>query len=131
MLYVYNYADDTQIDIQSKDNVDAINEAISKLENCIREACDLMKQSLRKIVGNKTELIIFSNKPKSKDCHSLSVGHNCITLSDCIKMFGIKFVNKMTLTKHISEACRYVKFCIHNPMCTIFIFNHLLKHICW
>ena len=84
MLYVCNYADDTQIDIQSKDNVDPINEAISKLENCIREVSDLMKHNSRKIVEDKTELIIFSNKLKSKDCHSLSVGHNCITLSDCI-----------------------------------------------
>ena len=65
--------------MQCKDNyVDAINEAFSKLENCIREASDWMKQNSLKINEYKTEFIIFSNKQKTKHCHSLSVGHNCI-----------------------------------------------------
>ena len=63
--------------MQCKDNVESINEAISKLENCIREASDWMKQNSLKINEDKTEFIIFSNKPKTKDCHLLSVGHNC------------------------------------------------------
>ena len=61
-----------------------------------------MKQNSLKINEDKTEFIIFSNKPQTKDCHSLSVGHNYITLSDSIKILG----SKMTLTKHISETCR-------------------------
>ena len=92
--------------MQCKDNVESINEAISKLENCIREASDWMKQNSLKINEDKTEFIIFSNKPKTKDCHSLSVCHNCITLSDCIKILGVTLDSKMTLTKHISETCR-------------------------
>ena len=95
-----------QIYMQCKDNVESINEAISKLENCIIEASDWMKQNSLKINEDKTEFIIYSNKPKTKDCHSLFVGHNCITLSDCIKILGVTLDSKMTLTKHISETCR-------------------------
>ena len=106
---IIHNADDTQIYMQCKDNVESINEAISKLENCIREASDWMKQNLIKIHEDKTEFIIFSNKSKTKDCHSQSVSHNCITLSDCIKILGVTLGNKMTLTKqckHISETSR-------------------------
>ena len=41
------------------------------LENCFREASDWMKQNSLKITEDKdkTEFIIFSNKPKTKDCH--------------------------------------------------------------
>ena len=92
--------------MQCKDNVESINEAISKLENCIREASDWMKQNSLKINEDKTVFIIFSNKPKTKNCHSLSVGHNCITLSNCVKILGVTLDRKMTLTKHISETCR-------------------------
>ena len=65
-----------------------------------------MKQTSLKINKDKTEFLIFSNKPKTKACHSLSVGHNCVTLSDWIKIIGVKLDSKMTLTKHISETCR-------------------------
>ena len=92
--------------MQCKDNVGSINKSISKLENCIREASDWMKQNSLKINEDKTEFIIFSNKPKTKHFHSLSVGHNCITLSNCIKILGVKLDSKMALTKHISETCR-------------------------
>ena len=53
-LQYHTYADDTQIYIQCKDNVESINEAVSKLENCIREASDLMKQNSLKINEDKT-----------------------------------------------------------------------------
>ena len=99
--------------MQRKDNVESINEAISNLENCIREASDWMKQNSLKINEDKTEFIIFSNKPQTKDCHSLSVDHNCITLSDCINILGVTLDSKMTLTKHISETCRSAYMHIH------------------
>ena len=102
----HTYTDGTEIYIQSKDNVESINEAVSMLENCIREASDWMKQNSLKINEDNTEFIIFSNKPQTKDYHSLSVGHNYITLSDCIQILGVTFDSKMTLTKHISETCR-------------------------
>ena len=71
-LQYHTYADDTQIYIQCKDNVESINEAVSKLENCIMEASDWMKQNSLKINEDKTEFIIFSNKPQTKDCQRLS-----------------------------------------------------------
>ena len=65
-----------------------------------------MKQNSLKINEDKIEFRIFRNTPKTKDCHSLSVGHNWITLSDCIKLLGVTLDSKMTLTRHISETCR-------------------------
>ena len=93
-LQYHTYADDIQIYIQCKDNVDAINEAILKLENCIREASDWMKQNSLRINEDETGFIIFSNKPKTKICHSLTIGHNCIPLSDCIKILGVTLDTK-------------------------------------
>ena len=55
---------------------------------------------------DKTKFIIFSNKLKNKDCHSLTVAHNSTTLSDCIKIISVTLDSKMTLTKHISGTCR-------------------------
>ena len=52
--------------MQFKDNVESINEAISKLENCISEASDLMKQNSLKINEDKTEFIIFSTNQRPR-----------------------------------------------------------------
>ena len=54
----------------------------------------VMKQNSLKINEDKTEFIIFSNKPQTKDCHSLSVGNNYITLSGCIKILGVTLDSK-------------------------------------
>ena len=70
-----------------------------------------MKQNYLKINEVKTDFIIFSNKPNTKDCHSLTVGHNCIPLSDCNYILGVTLDSKMTLTKHISETFRSA--CMH------------------
>ena len=70
------------------------NKYISKLENCIRKASDLMKQNSLKLNEDKTEFKIFSNKLKAKDCYSLFVGHNSVQLSDCIQILGVKHLTE-------------------------------------
>ena len=98
-------------------------------------ASDWMKQNSLKINEDKTEFRInqkprtVSNKPKTKDCHSLSVDHNYITLSDRINIFGLTIDSKMTLTEHISETCRSAYMHIRNiRSIRKFLTDKLLKH---
>ena len=47
--------------LQCNAYIDVINEAISKVENCIRKESDWMTQNSLKINEDRTEFIIFSN----------------------------------------------------------------------
>ena len=91
--------EDTDVDIQ---------ESITKLQNCILEISNWMMVNSLKINGDKTEFIIFGNKPATYKNYSLKIGSSVIPATDCIKILGVSLDSMLNLNKHISNTCRTV-----------------------
>ena len=75
-LHYQCYTDDIQIYMQYKDTDVDIQESITRLQNCILEISNRMMVNSLKITGDKTDLIIFGNKPATYIKYSLIIGSN-------------------------------------------------------
>ena len=60
--------------MQCKDTDIDIQESITRLQNCILEISNWMMVNSLKINGDKTEFIIFGNKPATYKNYSLNPG---------------------------------------------------------
>ena len=58
----HSYADDIQLYLKCANNDISVDEAISRLEMCIKDICKWMSQNALKLNEDKTDLIIFSPK---------------------------------------------------------------------
>ena len=72
------YAEDTQIYLQSENNTIAVQEAITRIQDCITDVSNWMSRSALKINEDKTEFIIFSAKHYTCDQMSKQIVTNTI-----------------------------------------------------
>ena len=100
------YADDTQIYIQCANNTTAVQEAITRIQDCITDVSKWMGRNALKINEDKTEFIIFSAKHYTYDRMSIQIGSNTIQHSNNVKILGVTLDAHMTLEKQISNTCR-------------------------
>ena len=107
-VHYHCYADDIQIYMKCKDTDIDIQESITRLQNCILEISNWMMVNSLKINGDKTEFIIFGNKPATYKNYSLKIGSSVIPATDCIKILGVSLDSMLNLNKHISNTCRTV-----------------------
>ena len=107
-LYYHCYADDISIYVQCKDTDVLLQDFITRLQNCILETRNWMKMNSLKINGDKTDFIIFGNKPATYINYSLEIGSSVIPSTDCIKILGVSLDSMLNLNKHISNTCRTV-----------------------
>ena len=100
------YADDTQIYIQCANNTTAVQEAITRIQDCITDVSKWMGRNALKINEDKTEFIIFSAKHYTYDRMSIQIGSNTIQHSNNVNILGVTLDAHMTLEKQISNTCR-------------------------
>ena len=85
---------------------DAINTAITGLQNCILEVIKWMTSNALNINKEKTEYIIFNSTNIPSTSYTLQIGDNSIPMSGQVKILGVTLDSTMTLDGQIAETCR-------------------------
>ena len=79
------YADATQIYLQCTNNTKNVQEAITRIQDCITDVSIWMSSSALKINEDKTEIITFSAKHYTYDQMSIQIGTNTTTMSKLLE----------------------------------------------
>ena len=80
----YCYADDTQVYLQCNNTEASIREATLKLERCIVDICEWMKNDALKFIRSKIDFIIFGSKLDHQTHPPLTICTDIIQPSDII-----------------------------------------------
>ena len=102
----HSYADDIQLYLKCGNNDISVDDAISRLEMCIKDICKWMSQNALKLNEGKTDFIIFSPKQNQYTTKVINVGAIKIPSSKFIKILGVTTDRVLSLEKDISNTCR-------------------------
>ena len=80
---------------------DDINGVIASLEKGSKALLTWFENNLLKCIGDKCNLLV-----SAIDAVSITVSEYDIKNSDCEKLLGVQFDNKLTFEKHIPDICR-------------------------
>ena len=80
---------------------DDINGVITSLEQTSKALFEWFENNLLKTNADKCHLLVSSN-----DVVNLRVSEYDVKNSECEKLLGVKFDNKLTFEKHITDICR-------------------------
>ena len=94
---IASYADDNTPYVIADD----INGVITSLEKASKALFEWLENNLLKGNANKCHLLV-----KSSDAVNFRVSEYDIKNSECEKLLGVKFDNKLTFEKHITDICR-------------------------
>ena len=99
------YADDTQF--KPKDDV-AQSEALTRIENCLKDIEMGMHQNMLKLNADKAEVMLFYSKHNSKsmDTISVNVGNSKIESISCVRNLGVMFDSTMSMEQQVNALCR-------------------------
>ena len=86
----------------------SIREATLKLERCIIDICDWMKNNALKINRSKTDFIVFGSKLDHQTLPPLTICTDIIQPSETIKILGVTLDSQMNMQKDIASTCRSV-----------------------
>ena len=104
----HGYADDHQVYLgftphshYHQDN------ALSAMEDCLRDVKDWMVQNKLKMNDGKTEFIIIGSSQQLKkiEYDFIMVGDTSVKAVDCVRNLGAYFDNTMSMVKHIDNKC--------------------------
>ena len=99
------YADDTQVYLRFK-NCNS-QSALEKLEQCIGEVRQWMKDNFLKLNDSKTEfLVLDSRKSKPVDVQSVTIGEECVTAVSSARNIGSIIDRHLTMEDQVSNVCR-------------------------
>ena len=94
---IASYADDNTPDVIADD----INAVITSSEQTSKALFEWFENNLLKSNAYKCHLLVSSS-----DAVNLRVREYDIKNSECEKLLGVKFDNKLTFEKHITDICR-------------------------
>ena len=94
---IASYADDNTPYVIADD----INGVITSLEQTSKASFEWFENNLLKSNADKCHLLVSSS-----DAVNLRVSEYDIKNSECEKLLGVKFDNKLTFEKHITDICR-------------------------
>ena len=94
---IASYADDNTPYVIADD----INGVIASLEQTSKALFEWFENNFLKSDADKCHLLVSSS-----DAVNLTVSEYDIKNSECEKLLGLKFDNKLTLEKHITDICR-------------------------
>ena len=80
---------------------DVINSVITSLKKASKVSFQWFENNLLKSNTNKCHLLVSSS-----EAVNLSVSEYDIKKSECEKLLGVNFQNKLTFEKHITDICR-------------------------
>ena len=117
-LSYHCYADDTQLYMVIKPN-DTWDTIAMQLEACLSDISAWMNANMLKLNQDKTELIIFRPKQKTRstsDFH-LKIGPNTVKASNCVKNLGVWFDNTLCMETQVNAITKSCFFQIRNIGC--------------
>ena len=94
---IASYADDNTPYVIADD----VNGVIASLEKALKTLFKCFENNLLKSNADKCHLLV-----NSSDAISLRVSESDIKNSECEQLLGVKFDNKLTFEKHITDICR-------------------------
>ena len=107
-VYYHCYVDDTQVYLQCNNTEASIREATLKLERCIVDICEWMKNNALKINRSNTNFIIFGSKLDHLTLLPLTICTDIIQPSETIKILGVTLDSQINMQKDIAGTCRSV-----------------------
>jgi len=116
-LRVHMYADDTQLYLSFDiDDPLSLDEAICKIEACVKEIKEWMEANKLKLNEDKTEYVVavapwLRNRITVPE---LVVGEEKVTATTHAKNLGVIFDQCMNMDKHINSVCRSARFHLRN-----------------
>ena len=105
----HSYADDTQLYITMDHTNNNWRDGLARIQLCVFEIREWMKQNMLKLNDDKTELIVFTSKYKQDLYNDLS-----ITIGDTVVDLGVIFDRVLSLRQHVSYTSKTCRFHLRN-----------------
>ena len=102
----HSYADDTQIYLHCDHTQAALDNTISRLQQCISDICIWMDNNALKLNTDKTEFIIFRPKSTIIDEQHLIISSSSVQESTHVKILGVTLDQHMSLERYLTNTCR-------------------------
>ena len=112
----HSYADDTQLYMTMDHSNNDWQDGLARIELCISEIREWMKQNMLKLNDDKTEPIVFTSKYKQDLYNDLSItiGDTVVDCSSQVKDLGVIFDRVLSLRQHVSYTSRACRFHLRN-----------------
>ena len=112
----HSYADDTQLYMTMDHSNNDWRDGLARIELCVSEIREWMKQNMLKLNDDKTELIVFTSKYKQDLYNDLSItiGDTVVDCSSQVKDLGVIFDRVLSLRQHVSYTSRACRFHLRN-----------------
>ena len=106
-IHYHTYADDTHLYVHcTRDSVNDMECAISRLEQCLLDVREWMSSNGLKLNDAKTQWIILNWNPSLCGDKSLKIGHTIVPQSTTIRNLGFVLDQQLTMQPHINGVCR-------------------------
>ena len=112
----HSYAGDTQLYTTMDHSNNDWRDGLVRIELCVSEIREWMKQNMLKLNDDKTELIVFTSKYKQDLYNDLSItiGDTVVDCSSQVKDLGVIFDRVISLRQHVSYTSRACRFHLRN-----------------
>ena len=111
-LDYYMYANDNQLYLSFA--TQDVDQAKSKIKECITSICKWMGVNELKLNHDKTEIMMFHSKFRVRAVQSLRVGMENVNLSSFAKSLGVTFDDTMSFDNQISNVCKSSFYSLRN-----------------
>ena len=112
-LDYHMYADDNKLYLSFA--TQDVDQAKSKIEECITSICEWMGVNELKLNNDKTEIMMFHLKFRVPPAvQSLRVGMENVNLSSFAKSLGVTFDDTMSFDNQISNVCKSSFYSLRN-----------------
>jgi len=115
-LQYHFYADDTQLYLFIEPVQDEVDNAVERIERCVREIRAWLRAHFLKCNSDKTELLVIGSQRQVAKISlpGVVIGETTITTSDSVRNLGAMFDTRMSMEAHVGAVCRSVRFHLRN-----------------